>query len=293
MKSFILSITTLLFALNASYAQEYPLYLTEGGHILTEVTLNDTLKANFVLDTAAGVTVLSAKTFKKVKAAAEETGYFTGFRHDGERLSMPVYQIPSISIDDITQQDVTIGVYPPLDDYGIDGLISLTFFEEKPFSIDFRNKTLSLVNSQELAHLAESSTVLPISLQQKAGVSLDIFIPICLNNKVEVLAEFDTGSGYGSFLINPYYIKKLGLDESEAETQSYTTPISKTELTDTIYSLDSIGICLDEIALHQTDATVTFRENLIYEALIGSALFKDKKITIDIPGRRFIIHDVR
>lgn len=291
MKSLLLSAFAFLFIIRPSYAQEFPLFITEHGHILTEVTLNDTLKANFVLDTAAGITVLSAKTFEKVKDIAEETGYFTGFRHDGDRITAPIYQIPSISISDITQRNVSIGVYPPLDDYGIDGLISLTFFEEKPFSIDFRNKTLSLMNSQELSQLAENSTVLPISLQKKAGVSLDIFIPICLNNRVEVLAEFDTGSGYGSFLINPYYIKKLGLDESEAETRSYTTPISQTKLTDTIYSLDSIGICSGENTPQQTDAAVTFRENLIYEALIGSALFKDRKITIDIPGQRFFIHN--
>lgn len=290
MKTFILSAITFLFTFSTSYAQEYPLFFTEQGHIFTEVSLNDSLKANFLLDTAAGITVLSAKTFENIKTSAEETGYFTGFRHDGDRLSAPIYQIPSIAISDITQHKVAIGVYPPLDDYGIDGLLSLTFFKERPFSIDYRNKTLSLVSEQELAQLAETSTILPISLQQKAGESLDILIPICLNNKVEVLAEFDTGSGYGGFLINPYYMNKLGLDESDAETRPYTTPLSKTELSDFIYSLDAIGVCSGNNTPQLANATVTFRENLIYEALIGSALFKDRKITIDIPGERFFIH---
>lgn len=291
MKAIILYVVTFLFIIQPSFAQEYPLFITDQGYILTEITLNDSMKANFLLDTAGGLTVFSQKIFNQVEDSAEETGFFTGFRHDGDRIDAPIYEIPSISLGEIRQNDVTIGVYPPLDDYGIDGLIALPFFEDKPFSIDFRNKTLSFVTNQELEEFEDNSTVLPIHLQQKAGVSLDIFIPVCLNNRVEVLAEFDTGSGYGGFIINPYFIDKLGLDETEADNQTYMTPISQSELTDSIYSLDSIGVCSEDGgAPSQINASATFRENLIYEALIGSALFKDQKITIDIPGQRFFVH---
>lgn len=290
MKKSIVTAFLFLCLSNQISAQEFPIFITDQGYIVTEVTLNDSIKANFMLDTAAGVTVLSSTTFGKIEESAEVSGYFTGFRHDGDRIDAEIYELPSVSVGNTQQTDVTIGVYPPLDDYGVEGLIALTYFEDKPFSIDFRNQTLSFVSDDELEQFARESTVLPIRIQRKGGVSLDIFIPVCLNESVKVLAEFDTGSGYGGFLVNPYFIDTLQLDSEESETQQYTAPISGTVLTDTIYPIDSIGLCTSTEGLTKRNATVTFRENLIYESLIGSELFKDRKITIDIPGKRFLIH---
>ncbi|MCB0728229.1 MAG: aspartyl protease family protein [Ignavibacteriae bacterium] len=291
-KTLLISLLLLIFKF--SYAQEYPVQITDQGYIIVEVTLIDSIKANFILDTGAGAIVLSAKTFDKVKNKAINSGYVTGFRNDGDRIDGEIYKIPSFAIGDIIQKDVLIGIYPPLDDYGVDGLVSLKFFEDKPFNIDFKNKKITFLNKEDLQNLKNNNTSVPITLQVQSDFSIDIFIRVCLNNGVSVNAEFDTGSGFNTFLVNPYFMEKLRLDKSGMQSKEFTTPISGKILTEYKTVLDSVRICTDtDISDKQISENipVVFRENLIYEALIGSFLFKNGNITIDIPNKEVIIGD--
>ncbi len=287
-----LFICLILLVFRLTFAQEYPVQITDEGFIIVEVKLVDSIKGNFILDTGAGAIVLSGKTFEKIKGSAENAGYFTGFRNDGDRLDGEIYRIPSLAIGDVIQNDVLIGIYPPLDDYGVDGLVSLKFFEDKPFTIDFKNKKIRFVKSISDFYDDNKFTVLPITLQSQTDFSLDMFIRVCINDGVSVNAEFDTGSGYKTFLVNPYYMKQLGLDTMNMTSRSYTTPISGHKLSEHAYNSDSVNICSDGNSLQGktlSKVPTVFREGLIYEALIGSFLFKDSDITIDIPNKRMFI----
>ncbi|MEZ4993084.1 MAG: hypothetical protein R2824_21855 [Saprospiraceae bacterium] len=55
---------------------------------------------------------------------------------------------------------------------------------------------------------------------------LDIFIPVCINNEVEVTTLFDTGSGYGGMILNPYYLSKLLTDSSAVKPSVHYAIIS-------------------------------------------------------------------
>ncbi|MEP5610980.1 MAG: retropepsin-like aspartic protease [Cyclobacteriaceae bacterium] len=272
-------------------AQEYPMMVLEEGHILVEVKLNDSIKANFILDTGAGAIVLSSKTFSRVKETSKEAGYFTGFRHDGDRLDGEIFSIPSLAFGEYKMQNILVGVYPPLDDFGIDGLLSLKFFENKPFTLDYKNQKIKLLRNDDLEELATKNTVIPLSPDVKEDISLDVHIPICINGELEVSAEFDTGSGHSLFLVNPYFLKKLALDSASLTSKVYTTPIAGRTLNDYVAPINSVAVCTDE-SIRWNEKPTIFREGLIFEALIGSGLFKDRAITIDIPGKRMIIHQM-
>ena len=274
-------------------AQEYPLFITDDGYILVGVTLCDSVEANFMLDTGAGANVLSQKTFEKVQQFAVETGCFTGFRHDGDRLDGVTYELPSLAIGNKVQSNTQVGIYPPLDDYGVEGLVSMKFFEDKPFTIDFRQKQLRFPEQEELTALAVTGTVLPLSFSTQTDIVLDIFIPVCINNEVEVTTLFDTGSGYGGMILNPYYLPKLLTDSSAVKSRPYTTPLSHQSSEDRLLELASVDVCNDDapLNLEMIDVTAVFREGMIHEGLMGSKMFRDRVITIDIPGKRMIVQD--
>lgn len=279
----------LTFSFFPSQAQEFPLHIMEEGHIIIQLKVNGGLTGNFILDTGAGTHVVSGKFFEKLKDSAVQKGYFTGFRHDGDRLDGPVYQIPSLSIGKYRQSDPIIGVYPPLDDYGIDGLLSLKFFEDKVFAIDFKEARLTFLDQAAVEEISQNALTLPLQLYQHTDILLDIFIPIIINNQHEIWAEFDTGSGYGSIIIHPNYIKDWQLEESTGTTQAYRTQLSQETREDQIFPLSAIALGQGDKALKQSQVKAIFREGLIYNALLGSGLFKEKKICIDIPGRRFMV----
>ncbi len=290
MKKIVIAAFVLLLLPCFLLAQEYPIHITAEGHVIVQVDLGDSIQGNFILDTGAGANVVSGKLFQRIAATASKAGYFTGFRHDGDRLDGAVYEIPFLAIGTQKQLKPIIGVYPPLDDFGIDGLVSLKFFEDKPFTLDFKNQKLSFLSAVEAQALSAEQPALPISLYRHSNILLDIFIPIQLNDSITTLAELDTGSGYGAYIIKPSYIQDLKLDTTTAITQAYTTQLSGDNRTDFIYELASISLGTSSNALRVEKVKAIFREGLIYNALIGSGMFQDRQITIDIPNRAFFIH---
>ncbi|CAF4734270.1 unnamed protein product, partial [Rotaria sp. Silwood1] len=165
-----------------SFSQSVPLKIDNNGNIFVTVTVNDTITTDFLLDTGGGMNVVSGKLFQKIKSTAKFHGFETGYRHDGERLDGEVYQIPSLKIDNYKVSDVITGMYPPLDDYGIDGIISLKFFENKPFTIDFKNKILTLETSNSLNEIAAHSEVTPILLDIKSDWAIDMYLNLIVND---------------------------------------------------------------------------------------------------------------
>lgn len=280
-------ITLLLLVAGIARAQEYPIHVMEEGHIVVEVTINDSIPANFILDTGAGIMILSGKMYNRIKGKASPAGYHTGFRHDGDKISGQIYEIPSFAIGEVKVENMKAGVYPPLDGMGIDGLVSMKFFEDKPFTIDYVNRSLTFQDSNDLINLAETGEIGALEFHRNLDVSLDISIPICINDKVKVNAQFDTGSGHDLYVLNPFFMAQLGLNEINTEASTYTTPISGTEIEDYIASEMELNICGTSTTV---TSSVVFREGLIMEALVGSGLFKGGAITIDTPNARFIVH---
>ncbi|MBN8571927.1 MAG: retropepsin-like domain-containing protein [Ignavibacteria bacterium] len=284
----ILFFITIIITVKESFSQSVPLKIDNYGFLYVAVIINDSITTDFLLDTGGGMNVLSNKIYQKIKPTAKFHGYETGFRHDGERISGEIYEIPSISIDKYKIQDALIGMYAPLDEYGIDGIISLKFFEHTPFTIDFKNKTLTVETKKSMKSIEKNSQMIPILLDIFSDYAIDMYIPLELNNSVVVNAEFDTGSGYNGFVMNPYYMSMLGLDSTNTKMQNYTTPITKTPLHDYIGTLSSVklkGVNSTEIV----NLSSLFRENMIHQALIGSAMFKDKAITIDIANKKMYV----
>ncbi|MHA7056460.1 aspartyl protease family protein [Aquimarina sp. M1] len=290
MKNIKLAALLLLFFISFySTAQEYPIHITEKGYIMVQVEIADSISGNFILDTGAGANVLSQKMFDKIKEQATKKGYFTGFRHDGDRLDGATFEIPYLALGQKRQEKPIIGVYPPLDAMGIDGLLSLKFFEEKPFSIDFKNSKITFLTDTESKQLTKKHTTVPIQLHKHTNVMLDVFIPITINDNIEILAEFDTGSGYERYLINQEYINDLEIPKDAITEEKYTTQISREERTDKVVALKSISVGNGMKMAKKKNVRTIFRKGMIFNALIGSGLFKDFTITIDIPNKVFIV----
>lgn len=271
-----------------SYSQSIPLRINEDGYIFVNVTINDSVNAEFILDTGGGMNVLSNKIYQKIKESTKFHSYETGFRHDGERLDGVVYEVPSLKIGNYKLNNVTAGMYAPLDEYGIDGIISLKFFEDMPFTIDFKNQTLKLENRKSINKIRKKSEVTPVFFITHTDYSIDMFLNLIFNDSVTVKAEFDTGNGYYGIVANPYYMPLLGIDTNATQRSNHITPITKTSLRDYYVRIPSLkfeGINSAELK----NETVVFRQNMIHQALIGSQMFKDKAITIDIQNKKMYV----
>lgn len=287
----MLKIKLLLIALifvRIIYPQTIPLTISSKGYIFADVVFNDSVKAAFLFDTGGGLMLINSSVFGLIKQSVRDEGVFTGFRHNGERLDMELFGVPRINFAGRNLNNVTAAVFPLLDEYGIDGVISLKEIENTPATINFKDKTLTFETEASLREIEISAVSIPVKLHNQIDRSLDMFITLCINDSVKIDAEFDTGSGFGGLFINPYYAGKLGLDTASALNKSYNMIPGGNTSVDYELSLNKIMVCgLNDPFL--SDVKATFRQGLIYQGLIGSEIFKNSIVTIDIPRSRMLI----
>lgn len=256
---------------------EIPLQIDDGGYISLKVKLNDQEEARFLLDTGGGINVISKDLFNKL-GPLSEAGLHTGTRHNGEQITGMLYFLPALSIGSFTKKNVVVGQFAGLGNY--DGLLSMSYFEDVPFSIDFVNKKLQIETKESIGNISSRAQAIPLEVKKVGKYEIDLFVNICINDSVQANAEFDTGAGFNMLMLHPSYMKKLNISE----------PPKKTDYGYYIYStmLPKLSYC-NSGKLYEANHFVGFKEGLIYQGLIGSGMFRNYKITLDIPGSKLLV----
>ena len=266
-----------------------PISIANNRFLIVEGLVNNSYKARFIIDTGAGLELVSYGFFDKIRDSATPAGILTGFQSIGTRVDLELYQISSLKIGNYEKRDLIIAPYSDLDNYtGIDGLVSLNFFKHQAFTFDFVTRKLVLETPGSINSIQERAENIPIYESNFADRSLDIFLPLIVNGNVKILTKFDTGTGIET-MIHPYFLKALGINNltDSASRRSYQNPDgSSQELS--VFQIDSLSSVNSKL-VEGNDLSANFLENFIYEGLIGWQLFKYKLITIDITNHRLLV----
>ena len=86
-----------------------------------------------------------------------------------------------------------------------------------------------------------------------------------------------------SSVFSPYTFNDIERITSLNARQLFNLPIDK------IGKINSVSYCGTSVSA--SSVGTIFREGLIYEGLIGSGMFKDKILTIDIPNKRMLVRN--
>lgn len=280
----------LLFIIASStcVAQVIPFSTNDEGYIIVSAKFNDSVDAKLVFDTGGGINVVSNNFFQKIKRGAQFQHYYTGFRHDGDRIDVEVYQVPSLNIGSFELKNVMVGVTAILDGWNMDGIISLINFEKTPVTVDYNKKKLIIETPTSLHKKARSAQTLPIKLHQFGNLSLDIFVPVCINGSTSLDMEFDTGSLPEDVIVNSKFLDVLRIDTSKTRNETIFTPFTSTSLRRYITTIDSVQYC-SLIYPSLKNIRVDFKQNLIYDGIIGAGYFRELSFTIDIPNKRILV----
>ncbi len=278
-KHFIFTLILIVITVCQVSAQEpekIPFSLTRFGHIFIRTNITDDLNAGFIFDTGSGIHVLAEKHKKNMDI--ESVGYLTVFRHTGERLDFELFQTTSIKLGSLIEKEPYIVFWNLLDESGIDGLYSLKIIENQPVTMDFINNNIIIETEESMKTLLKTGKVIPIELQMKRDKSLDIHAYFKINDKITVEFEIDTGSG-NKIIMDKRFLEILGMDSSGSETEE----IIQKEV-QKIALLDAPEISLE-------NHIVDFKKRIIYDGIIGISIWKNRKLTIDIPNKRIIVNN--
>lgn len=112
--------------------------MADGGYLYVRVRVADSIHAKLLLDTGAGINTLTESILARLGARARDAGTHTGTRHNGERITGPIWTVPSITLGATTKRDVVVGRFAPP---SADGMLSMDFFRDQSFTLDFTRGT--------------------------------------------------------------------------------------------------------------------------------------------------------
>ncbi len=266
-------------------ADRAPLKISEGGLVLVNVFVSDSIKARFILDTGAGINAVSDGLRRRLHS--EPAGNFTGFRHNGERVDFELFQIPSLSLAGVRQENPLAASWPVLDSFGIDGILSLKFFENRSFTLDLGDSLLIFETRQTLADRLKTGQRAPIRLHDDRGKSLDLFVDVCAADSLRLECILDTGSPRS--ILDARFMRAFGIDTTSKNVQKRARQslfgAVETEYIATVPSLSLWNVP----SAAAKDLRVTFKPGLIYDGLLGTDFLIGRKVTFNIPERYLLV----
>lgn len=258
---------------------------SETSLLMIPVSVGGDATIPFVLDTGSGVSVLSQSLVDKLGGKA--TGRFTGFRLTGERIDLQLFTIPQLRLGPIVQKNALVAGWDGLDKFHLAGMISLSFFRDLPFTLDFRSHQLVLETLSGLAARRKHGSVIRVQLDDMRGISLDLFAPFHMDGKA---AECEVDTGSQGYVLASRYMSILGItaQSSGVEASEHTSILGKKEVR---YRASAPSLRLDDSQMGTEDKSSVLFEDIIYDCNVGIDFWKDRVVTFDIPRREMVVSE--
>lgn len=264
---------------------EIPFTQTSNGHIIIPAKING-IEGNFIFDTGAGINLLTKKFADKVTDLEKTHHFYTGHRATGEEIQSDLWNSKSLEIGNFKVDKEIFAVYDI--DFPFDGLISLTPFKDKPFTIDFENKILSIETEKSLSQLiAEKDFEMPIQINNDREIRIGIATTIKLNDTLTLNVSLDSGAGFNVFRFSSRYMENLGVEKNKIKSEFKQSMFKPEEGNEYYYTTLSKMTDINNNVFVK-DFKVTFIEGLIHEGIMGINWI-GQKITVDISNKRLIV----
>ena len=244
------------------------------------------LDARMILDTGIGVTVLSAALCERV--GCRRADEYTGERMSGQRITIPLVRLGTLSLGDYRREDLQIGVIDGarlLPD-SVDGILSLGFFDAAPFTVDDQAGALILEDTASLQRRQDAGAIVPLSIERDVA-SVTAFISLDLPEGPPARVEIDTGSD--SLILNAGFMSRLGVDPEDPAVKRVSGG-DETGHAYVRYFTELRGAIAPSAApqLRQEGPRVMF-QRIIHDGLIGRSFLRRYAATFDLPRSRIIL----
>lgn len=262
------------------------------GHMLkikANVSGKDVL---FIFDTGIGVNIISKALC--LELGCQISGSVTGKRMTGQEVTVPMTKVQSLEVAGIKSLDVDMGVLdfngflPAENEFeNVHGYLSLNFFENQAFTVDYTKNLLVIEDHQSLNERLEKGEIIPIS-KKRQGAALTINMPIKAQINKTLDMQLDLGTNI--MTINDEYIddfeKYFDKDSLKKESMTDETGHNRNR----VYVKLNGKIAPPDTTKHaQNDPTVMFQK-IIYDGVIGNDYFKGKIVTYDLANSRLILN---
>jgi Aspartyl protease len=257
-------------------------------HLVTVPVSVGDLEARFVLDTGIGPTLLASSLAERAGCAL--TGaVFSGRRMSGQTVELPLATAPPLRVGDLERRELEIGVLDlrgfPQELAEIGGFLSLAFFDEQPFTVDYAEDRVVLETAETLAARLRAGIAVGVELERD-GPSLDVFLPLTISGETTISAEVDMGSD--SLILDEQLANVVGVDlEGEAVRRAEGTDETGGTFTRSFTTLRGSVHPAGAPELAQDEPEVMF-QRIIHDGLVGDSFLRRQPVTYDLAAHRIV-----
>lgn len=263
-----------------------------GGHLIkVPVRVNDTHESFFILDTGIGLNLLSRTLAQKFNLGI--SGSYKGQRMSGQELEVPLSRLEGLSLMGRRQAMVPVGLWdmagllPPTDEFkDVEGFLSLGYFRDLPFTLDYAKNLLILEDEASLAARLRAGQSVAVRLDGEKEPALTLSLALSLPDATPVRALLDTGSD--CLILELDYMERLRL-AADDPTVTLKQGQDETGHSFTRYftTLPGAVRLLDAPDFALKSPRVMFQK-IIHQGLLGQAFLRSYTVTFDLARSRLI-----
>lgn len=258
----------------------------DDGIIVVPVKVSDSVTKDFILDTGIGITMISKTICDELKC--KSTGSHTGKRMSGQAMTVPTSSVKSLSLGRLHVSDVPVGIIDIeklIPGANIGGFLSLGFFRNAAFTIDYTHKNIVLETVDTLSSIRSTGTVVHVK-QDLDGDALGVFLPLLLPNDTQITVEVDTGSQV--LILNERFMAPLGLTPFDTRVRIRDGKDETGHIFKRYFAKMPGRVSLpgaQEIGVGGID--VMFQK-IIYDGLVGHYFLSQFLVTYNLPSSEMI-----
>jgi len=245
--------------------------------------------ARVLIDTAAGLDLVSRSLAERLELPNE--GRLTAQRCTGEELPLALTTLPTLEVGPLRREGLRVGMTDLLDRLpdevgSVDAALSLKFFEEQPFTLDYAARTLTLETEESLTERGSRASVVQAEPREIEDRTLDLFVPVLVEGEHELVFEVDTGNSRA--LISDDWMDRIGISREGEDVRRVDGIDGHGNPFEAWYA--RVGsLALQEVPeLHQADLEACFKP-LIHDGVLGADFLRRFVVTFDVAARNLVL----
>jgi Aspartyl protease len=257
-------------------------------HLVTvPVRVGDT-ETRFVVDSGIGVSIVRQRVAEAAGVRANGAS-FTGRRMSGQEVRLPLGVAPALVVGALARTEVEVGLLElelPAEFDGVGGFLSLAFFDDAPFTIDYPGRALVLEDSHSMAVRREHGVVVALEVFRD-GPSVDAFTRLTLPGGREVRVEVDMGSD--ALILDERFAAEAGvaLDGPDVRCVEDVDETGR-RYTRTFAKLGGSIHLAGAPELVQEHPDVIFQQ-IVHDGLLGDAFLRRYVVSWDVAGAALVL----
>jgi len=248
-------------------------------HLVTVPVTVGAIETRFILDSGIGLSLVREELAESAGVAPNDRS-FTGRRMSGQAVTLPLGEV-AVTFAGSTVERHGVGILDmssfPDALAGIGGFLSLAFFAEQPFTVDYVRQVVALEPGEGVS--------VPVTVERD-GPSVTVFMALTVPGDRSISVEVDMGSD--ELILDERLAPETGAAlQGDGVRRVDGTDETGHEYTRTFTRLAGAIFPTAAPELRQDDPDVMF-QRIIHDGLLGDAFLRRHVVTFDVAEERMV-----